>query len=226
MKRSRLGFTIAEVMVGCGIMAVVGLAVVKLISNARATSAIAECRGALRMSCQLSAKQLQRDIASSRAIPDTKDKKKYVMSIEPGSPEGPTVVTMQAPIIGEDGSLESSEDATYFDSNTAKEDETFEKVTYELSGGVLRRVGEKSGSLKLGTNIKSVEFAKNEINGIEISYDGKIEATITAKAKPDGQKDEIEYKETIIASVRALQNKNLKEEDDRKFKRRIDKNDF
>ena len=133
---------------------------------------------------------------------------------------------MQAPIIGEDGSLESSEDATYFDSNTTKEDETFEKVTYELSGGVLRRVGEKSGSLKLGTNIKSVEFAKNEINGIEISYDGKIEATITAKAKPDGQKDEIEYKETIIASVRALQNKNLKEEDDRKFKRRIDKNDF
>ncbi len=226
MKRNRSGFTVAEVIVGCGIMAVIGLGVTKLISNARATSAIAECRGSLRMSCQLSAKQLQRDIASSRAIPDTKDKKKYVMSIEPGSPEGPVVVTMQAPIISEDGSLEEAEDATYFDSDTSKEDETFEEVKYELSGGVLRRVGEKSGTLKLGTNIKSVEFAQNSIEGIDITYDGKIEATITGAAKPDGQKDEIEYKESIIASVRALQNKNLKEEDDKKFRRRIDKNDF
>ena len=227
MFKKKSGFSLTEVIVGIGIMSIIGVIIAKLMTDARRNSAISECRGNLRLNTQLVCRALEKDISSSRAILDSNDKnkRKYIMSVKPGSPTGSVVATMICPVFPKDSENESSDDATYFDFNTDKEDNLYEEVTYELQNGELSRKGEKNGSLKIGNNIKSISFAVNEINEIETTYDGKIEITVTAEAKPDGQKEEIQYVEKLIVAIRALQNKVKKGEEDSKFMQRIDNND-
>lgn len=220
MKKSKLGFTIVEVSVAALIMSIIGFAAFKLLSHARATSARAECRSALRLSIQTAARQIERDISSSRVLAD-KANKKFTMTLE-GHNEvtGGTVAEMEAPIPSAKLDESESNKVAYFDSNEESEKALFEKVTYTLSGGVLKRSGEKSGTLKIGDKIKSVNIPDTA------NYDGQIEVTIVAAAKPDGEKEEVEYQEKLVVSIRGMQHKIVNPEDDRNFKRRVGKSDY
>lgn len=228
MKRNKekSAFTFTEVMIGIAITSLIGLAIFKLVSHARATSAKANCRGALRLSVQTAARQLERDIASSRAKLEDGNagqQRRHKMTLTAMSKTGPTVVSMEVPI---DDEPESS--VTYFDSNTGSEDNLYEKVTYSLNGGVLKREGSKRGIVKVADNIKSVEFEVDEINAItqvSTTYDGKVRFVITAAARPDGQPDEMEHKQEVIVAIRQLQNK-LKDGEQSTWRQRVNANDF
>ncbi len=221
-KSRKSGFSLTELMIGIGICAVLGLTVFKLVSQAGKNSAIARCRADLRQNAQVAARQLERDISSSRAVPDETDKKKYKMTIVTGDPESEPISSMECP-----KSEDPEGDATYFDSNEESVNNLYEEVKYTISDKKLyRNAGGKK--LKICDNIKSIKFRDdNEIDGIDISYDGKVELKITAKARPDGQPDEIEHVETAIVAIRQLQKKLLDpEKDDKHWKQRVGANDY
>ena len=210
MSKKRYGFTLVELMVGIGIMAVLGLAVYKFISAANRTSAIAECRGNLRLSASLAARQLERDVATSKAEIDEKDmlkEHKENTTIKPGNPEGPEIVSMFVPKI-EDENAPNNDDVTYFTTDTAKEKDLYEEVKYTLSGNILYRNGRK-----IADNIGSITFKTNSADNIETTYDGKTQITISAVGKPKGMNNEISHVQEIIVSIRQLQIKRLKERD-------------
>ena len=210
MSKKRFGFTLVELMVGIGIMAVLGLAVYKFISAAKRTSAIAECRGNLRLSASIAARQLERDVATSKAEIDEKDMQKDQQAkttIKPGNPEGPEIVSMFVPKI-EDENAPNDTEVTYFTTNTDKEKELYEEVKYTLSGNVLYRNGRR-----IADNIGSITFKTNSADNIETTYDGKTQITISAVAKPKGMNQEISHVQELIVSIRQLQVKRLKDRD-------------
>ncbi len=210
MSKKRFGFTLVELMVGIGIMAVLGLAVYKFISAANRTSAIAECRGNLRLSASIAARQLERDVATSKAEIDEKDMQKDQQAkttIKPGNPEGPEIVSMFVPKI-EDENAPNDTEVTYFTTNTDKEKELYEEVKYTLSGNVLYRNGRR-----IADNIGSITFKTNSADNIETTYDGKTQITISAVAKPKGMNQEISHVQELIVSIRQLQVKRLKDRD-------------
>ena len=211
MSKKRFGFTLVELLVGIGIMAVLGLAVYKFISAANRTSAIAECRGNLRLSASLAARQLERDVATSKAEIEEKDMLKEQQAkttIKPGNPEGPEIVSMFVPKIQDENAANNSE-ITYFTTETDKEkDELYEEVKYTLSGNILYRNGRK-----IADNIGSITFKTNSADNIDTTYDGKTQITISAVAKPKGMNDEISHVQELIVSIRQLQVKRLKERD-------------
>ncbi len=214
-KSRKSGFTLIELLIGIGIFALLGLTIYKVISQAGKNSAIARCRGNLRQNAQIAARQLEKDISSSRAIPDPKNKKKYIMTVKTGSSGG--IVSMQCP-----KAESEQEDATYFDSNTKSVDELYEDVKYTISNDKLYR-----NNTKVCDNIKSIEFRKdNKIDKIDLTYDGKVELKITATAKPDGQPEEIEHVETVIIAIRQLQRKLLEPEDDKHWIQRVSEGDY
>ncbi|MBQ2593917.1 MAG: hypothetical protein II567_11645, partial [Candidatus Riflebacteria bacterium] len=193
-----------------GIMAVLGLAVYKFISAANRTSAIAECRGNLRLSASIAARQLERDVATSKAEIDEKDMQKDQQAkttIKPGNPEGPEIVSMFVPKI-EDENAPNDTEVTYFTTNTDKEKELYEEVKYTLSGNVLYRNGRR-----IADNIGSITFKTNSADNIETTYDGKTQITISAVAKPKGMNQEISHVQELIVSIRQLQVKRLKDRD-------------
>ncbi len=210
MSKKRFGFTLVELMVGIGIMAVIGLAVYKFISAANRTSAIAECRGNLRLSASIAARQLERDVATSRAEIDEKDMQKDQQAkttIKPGNPEGPEIVSMFVPKIQDENAPNDTE-VTYFTTKTDKEKELYEEVKYTLSGNILYRNGRR-----IADNIGSITFKTNSADNIETTYDGKTQITISAVAKPKGMNQEISHVQELIVSIRQLQVKRLKDRD-------------
>ncbi len=227
MSKKRFGFTLVELMVGIGIMAVIGLAVYKFISAANRTSAIAECRGNLRLSASLAARQLERDVATSRAEIDEEDMQKDQQAkttIKPGTPEGPEVVSMFVPKI-EDENAPNDTEVTYFTTKTDKEKELYEEVKYTLSGNILYRNGRR-----IADNIGSITFKTNSADNIETTYDGKTQITISAVAKPKGMSQEISHVQELIVSIRQLQVKRLKDRDKDNqnlyWKQRVDDNNY
>ena len=217
MFKKRLGFTLVELMVGIGIMAVIGLAVFKVISSANRTSAIAECRGNLRLSASIVARQLERDVATSRAIIDQKDmlkEQKAKTTIKPGSPEGPEIVSMFVPKIEEDNAgnnNNNNNEVSYFTTytdGTDKEKDLYEEVKYTLEGNILYRNGKR-----ITDNIGSITFKTNSADNIDTTYDGKTQITISAVGKPRGMNEEISHVQELIVSIRQLQIKRLKERD-------------
>ncbi len=227
MSKKRFGFTLVELMVGIGIMAVLGLAVYKFISAANRTSAIAECRGNLRLSASLAARQLERDVATSRAEIDEEDMQKDQQAkttIKPGTPEGPEVVSMFVPKI-EDENAPNDTEVTYFTTKTDKEKELYEEVKYTLSGNILYRNGRR-----IADNIGSITFKTNSADNIETTYDGKTQITISAVAKPKGMSQEISHVQELIVSIRQLQVKRLKDRDKDNqnlyWKQRVDDNNY
>ena len=210
MSKKRFGFTLVELMVGIGIMAVIGLAVYKFISAANRTSAIAECRGNLRLSASIAARQLERDVATSKAEIDEKDMQKDQQAkttIKPGNPEGPEIVSMFVPKIQDENAPNDTE-VTYFTTKTDKEKELYEEVKYTLSGNILYRNGRR-----IADNIGSITFKTNSADNIETTYDGKTQITISAVAKPKGMNQEISHVQELIVSIRQLQVKRLKDRD-------------
>ena len=210
MSKKRFGFTLVELMVGIGIMAVLGLAVYKFISAANRTSAIAECRGNLRLSASIAARQLERDVATSKAEIDEKDMQKDQQAkttIKPGNPEGPEIVSMFVPKIQDENAPNDTE-VTYFTTKTDKEKELYEEVKYTLSGNILYRNGRR-----IADNIGSITFKTNSADNIETTYDGKTQITISAVAKPKGMNQEISHVQELIVSIRQLQVKRLKDRD-------------
>ena len=208
MSKKRFGFTLVELMVGIGIMAVLGLAVYKFISAANRTSAIAECRGNLRLSASIAARQLERDVATSKAEIDEKDMQKDQQAkttIKPGNPEGPEIVSMFVPKI-EDENAPNDTEVTYFTTNTDKEKELYEEVKYTLSGNVLYRNGRR-----IADNIGSITFKTNSADNIETTYDGKTQITISAVAKPKGMNQAISHVQELIVSIRKLHVKRIKD---------------
>ncbi len=227
MSKKRFGFTLVELMVGIGIMAVLGLAVYKFISAANRTSAIAECRGNLRLSASLAARQLERDVATSKAEIDEKDMQKDQQAkttIKPGNPEGPEIVSMFVPKI-EDENAPNDTEVTYFTTKTDKEKELYEEVKYTLSGNVLYRNGRR-----IADNIGSITFKTNSADNIETTYDGKTQITISAVAKPKGMSQEISHVQELIVSISQLQVKRLKDRDKDNqnlyWKQRVDDNNY
>ena len=227
MSKKRFGFTLVELMVGIGIMAVIGLAVYKFISAANRTSAIAECRGNLRLSASLAARQLERDVATSRAEIDEKDMQKDQQAkttIKPGNPEGPEIVSMFVPKIQDENAPNDTE-VTYFTTKTDKEKELYEEVKYTLSGNILYRNGRR-----IADNIGSITFKTNSADNIETTYDGKTQITISAVAKPKGMNQEISHVQELIVSIRQLQVKRLKDRDKDNqnlyWKQRVDDNNY
>jgi hypothetical protein len=208
-------------------MAVLGLAVYKFISAANRTSAIAECRGNLRLSASIAARQLERDVATSKAEIDEKDMQKDQQAkttIKPGNPEGPEIVSMFVPKI-EDENAPNDTEVTYFTTNTDKEKELYEEVKYTLSGNVLYRNGRR-----IADNIGSITFKTNSADNIETTYDGKTQITISAVAKPKGMSQEISHVQELIVSIRQLQVKRLKDRDKDNqnlyWKQRVDDNNY
>ena len=227
MSKKRFGFTLVELMVGIGIMAVIGLAVYKFISAANRTSAIAECRGNLRLSASIAARQLERDVATSRAEIDEKDMQKDQQAkttIKPGNPEGPEIVSMFVPKIQDENAPNDTE-VTYFTTKTDKEKELYEEVKYTLSGNILYRNGRR-----IADNIGSITFKTNSADNIETTYDGKTQITISAVAKPKGMSQEISHVQELIVSIRQLQVKRLKDRDKDNqnlyWKQRVDDNNY
>lgn len=221
MIKKKFGFTVVELMIAIAVSAVLGLTVYKFVSAANKTSAIARCKGNLRLNAQMAARQLERDIASSKAIIHKENGKIYYKK----SISGNTLpFNMLCP------KEDATEDVSFFDlkednvENPDKdvEDKLYETIEYSKSGDKLMRKGKK-----IASNIKDVNFrSDNSIDGIETTYDGKVEFSVTAAGKPDGQPDEIEYVETVIVAIRQLQNKMLKPEDDKHWKQRVGKNDY
>lgn len=227
MKKSRSGFTLAEVLISIAITSILGLTVYKFMSSANKNAAITRCRGMLRQNAQIAARQLERDISSSRAVIDNEDNdKRAKMTLEIGTPAGPTIVSMQTSIIDADDSA-----VNYFDSNDGESDqekELYEDVTYTLNNGVLMREGSKK-KFKVADNVASISFATNEIDNIDVSYDGKIEFTIETSAKPDGSPEKISHREQVIVAIRQLQSKMLQDRDPRQnahWKQRIDAGNY
>lgn len=227
MSKKRFGFTLVELMVGIGIMAVLGLAVYKFISAANRTSAIAECRGNLRLSASLVARQLERDVATSRAEIDEKDMQKDQQAkttVKPGNPEGPEIVSMFVPKIVDENTPNNAE-VTYFTTDTEKEKNLYEEVKYTLSNNILYRNGKK-----IADNIGSITFKTNSADNIETTYDGKTQITISAVAKPKGINQEISHVQELIVSIRQLQIKRLKdlnkEDKNLYWKQRVDNNNY
>ena len=227
MSKKRFGFTLVELMVGIGIMAVLGLAVYKFISAANRTSAIAECRGNLRLSASLVARQLERDVATSKAEIDEKDMQKDQQAkttVKPGNPEGPEIVSMFVPKIVDENTPNNAE-VTYFTTDTEKEKDLYEEVKYTLSNNILYRNGKK-----IADNIGSITFKTNSADNIETTYDGKTQITISAVAKPKGINQEISHVQELIVSIRQLQIKRLKdlnkEDKNLYWKQRVDDNNY
>ena len=217
MMHKKNAFTLVELMVCIVIMSGIGLTVVKMMSNAQANAAIARCRGNIRQNAQIAARQLERDISSSRAVLDKSDnQRRYKMTLEPGTPGGPTVLKL----VTHKADIDDEDDVKFFDENV--DESLYETVTYDLSNGVLTRNGDKSR--KIADYVKSIELATNSV-GIETTYDGKIEFTITTCAKPDGQKNEIEHKEQVIVAIRQLQNK-LKNDEVSTWKQNVSSTDY
>lgn len=232
MKNKRYAFTLVELLISISITAALGIAVYGFMSSANKNSAKTRCRGMLRQNVQLAVRQLEKDITSSRAIlvkakdESGNDIKRPQMTVKPDSPEGPTVVTMETSIIDADDSS-----VNYFDEQEEGKDQEkdlYETVTYTLNNGVLMREG-KEKRFKVADNIASITFAMNAIDSIDVNYDGKIEFTVGAKAKPDGSNDEIAHCEQVIVAIRQLQNKLLKDRDARQnphWKQRIEAGNY
>ncbi len=217
MMHKKNAFTLVELMVCIVIMSGIGLTVVKMMSNAQANAAIARCRGNIRQNAQIAARQLERDISSSRAVLDKSDTQhRYKMTLEPGAPLGPTVLKL----VTHKADVDDEDDIKFFDENV--DESLYETVTYDLTNGVLTRNSDKPR--KIADCVKSVELVTNSV-GIETTYDGKIEFTVTTSAKPDGQKDEIEHKEQVIVAIRQLQNK-LKNNDISTWKQNVSNTDY
>ena len=230
MSKKRLGFTLVELIIGIVIMSILGLAIYKLVSAANRNSAIAECKGNLRLSASLSARYLERDVSTSRAIIEQKEmmgEQRAISTIKSGTPEGPDVVSMWVPKNNEED-IDNNKEINYFTTYSEKKDiekELYEEVKYTLNNHVLSRNG-----TKIADNIGSITFKTNSADNIETTYDGKTQITISAVAKPYGVDKEYSYVQEIIVAIRQLQIKRLKDRDkDNKnlyWKQRVDENNY
>ena len=220
-------FTIAEVLVAVTVMGIIGIGILKLVSNARRTTAIAECRGALRLNAQMAARQIERDIASSRALPDDTDPKKFKMTVEITDGESGTIIKMKSPkSASADDNANNNDTVKYFSENIEDEDKLYADVTYELSNRRLTRNQDGGSTLKIADNIKRIEATGTADLPEGYTYDGKVMLAIIASGKPMGEKDEIEYVEYLTVAIRQLQNKIIENKRDSHFKRRVKASDL
>lgn len=231
MIRKRKAFTLAETMVGVAIAALLGLAIMKLMTNTQLQAAKARCKSQLRQSLQIASKYLQRDIESSRVIYD-KAEKKYKATIKQGTP----LLTIEVPKKQNDETTQNYDNVSFFDSTGdneyAVEDELYVTVTYNLSenGDLTRTVDGKTH--KVATNIKKIDFGDNGGGeDVETTYSGKIDLIVTLEGKPDGSNEKVSIEEQhVVIAIRQLQNRiNIGNEEakvDNHWKQRIGKEDY
>ena len=226
LKKNKQGLTIIEVLISITVMAIIGLGLLKLMSNARKTPAKAECRGMLRLNAQLAVKQLEKDIASSRALPVENDPTKFENTVEFKGDQ--TGVTMQSSKLDSDsGDNANVEPIKYFSGDSSDEDKLYNELEYSISDGKLTRTIKNGGSKKIADNIKFIGLAtqSGELQD-NYAYSGKVSFFVTAAAKPAGEKDEITYTEFSTVTIKQLQNKLKKDEKGSHFKQRVNRDDF
>ena len=230
MIRKRKAFTLAETIVGVAIAALLGLAIMKLMTNTQMQAAKARCKSQLRQSLQIASKYLQRDIESSRVIYD-KTEKKYKATLKKGTP----LLTIEVPKKLNDETTQNYENVSFFDSTADEEytveDELYVPVEYNLSDGTLTRTADGK-THKVASNIKEITFGENgEGEDVETTYSGKIDLIFTLEAKPDGSNEKVSIEEQhVVIAIRQLQNRinvgNDEAKVDNHWKQRIGKNDF
>ena len=235
MRIAKKAFTLAETLVALFISAVIGLAIVKLMSNAQFQAAKGRAKAVLRSNMKMAAAYLQRDIASSRVIFD-KDQKKYKMTLELGAGASNPISKVETPKLKDGANPASQEDESisFFDyvddENQAPDKKLFEEVNYSISNGVLFRNSEGK-SQRIADHIESIDQSSSNdsgSDGAQLSYSGKIELTIKLKTKIEGSNEELELEEPLVISIRQLQNKiNMSDEDpDNHWKQRIGKDNY
>ena len=236
MKLKRRAFTLAELMIGIMIFALMGFAISKLMTNTQLQAAKGRCKAMLRQDLKMAAMYLQRDIESSRVIIEGKGKeRKYKSTIEFGDAASTPFTKIETPIRKNPDDATSEEDVSYFDAVENDDDDPtkklYEEVSYSISGGALTRKGEKSGSHKLADHIEKIEH-EQPTTGEDFTYDGKLRLIITLKANIEGFGGEpMELVDHLVISIRQLQNRiNIaggeNEEDKNKFRQRIGKDDY
>lgn len=224
-KKNR-AFTVAEVLVATAVMALIGLGLLKLIMNARRATAIAECRGALRLNAQLAVKQLEKDIASSRALKDESDPKKLNMTVEFSNDK--TGVSMQSSKLDSDDNS-ANNNVLYFskeENGTDQEESLYNNIKYKISNGKLMREIIGGKTTRIADNIKYIEATGSADLPDGYTYDGKVSFAVTAAAIPAGEKDEITYIEYSSTAIRQLQNKIKSNEQGSHWKQRIKDGDY
>lgn len=231
MIKKRRAFTLAETMVGVAIAALLGLAIMKLMTNTQLQAAKARCKSELRQSLQIASKYLQRDIESSRVYYD-KNEKKYKATLKKGTP----LLTIEVPKKLNDETTQNYDNVSFFDSTDDKEysveDELFVTVEYNLSddGNLTRTVDGKTH--KVASHIKEITFGDNgEGEDVETTYSGKIDLVFNLEAKPDGSNEKVTLLEQhVVIAIRQLQTRiNIGNEEgkvDNHWKQRVGKNDY
>ena len=244
MLKTRKGFTLAELIIGVMITAVLGLTVTKIMTGAQRSAALARCKATLRQDLKSATMYLQRDLANARVFYD-KDAKQYKTTIKIS---GSSQITFQKHKEKNEGAGEDSNDISFFD----EVDETHESVGeasgdkeskyYSLYEDVEYNLGEDHALMrtvngkvhKIAEHIDSLEFPNSEeVQGdhlLNSTYSGKVEIVIHLVAKPDGSPDDVKLDSTISVAVRQLQNKvNLGVGDnqiDNHWKQRVGKSDY
>ncbi len=230
--KNKKAFTLAELLIGVFIAALLGLAITKLMTNVQTQAAKARCKAKLRQSLKLASMYLQRDIASSRVIYD-KDKKQYKMTLELGDASSTPISKVEAPKLKEGNDTSEEEAISYFDEVDSDEKNPekalYEEVSYTIANGVLTRTAKGGKTHKIADNIESIGQTEGADGKVDLSYSGKLGLTIKLKGKVEGTNEELELEEPLVISVRQLQNKiNMANQEikDNHWKQRIGKDDY
>lgn len=206
------GVTLIEVLVGIFITSILGMGIYSFLSGARTVSSISATKSMLNREATVILRQLERDIASSRGkIVEEGGKKVVKKKVD---------IPASGNIVLEVPRNEIADDATFFDQNTADEDDLYVTAEYQITGKELFRVFDGKRR-KLSSNIKSLKFDTTASGNLNETYDGKVQAILTLSARPDGITDEIEIEQRLTVAVRQAADKDA----GKTWKQRIDATD-
>lgn len=180
--------TLVEITIVILIMTVFAATIHRIISYARFVSTKTQALGTIRQEALLLLRQLERDIAYSRAYIDPSEPSNIILSIKKGT----NSLKMLVPKALNDMDI----DLTFFEESTfAKEADNYIEVEYNLQSNSLIRTVD-------GSNSKSVSSFVKEFNS-EIPYDkSHIEIELKMETEVRGFNTTVTHVERVSFAIR------------------------
>ena len=191
MKR-RKAFTIVEIIIGSAILvSILGFAI-SFMRDTQRQGVKATVIATLRQEAQILLRAMERDISGCLVIPDGFDSD----NIEKFKPDYDLGASPRFKVAKVN---ESSENTPIFD--VAEDSVSGEDVTYSVDGdGVCRR-----GGIVVARYVKSIDTKEGDWEN-DTEQKGKVMITVKMEAKVPGFTDVASYTQSLMVSVRQLQN--------------------